>query len=391
MKIIIKFLKKIYHKVVQIKEKKFMDNLVSFIDFEDVKNEKLTKYKVITFVIPRMLAYSGGHTSILRLGTNMTELGYEVNYISYIDQPLEEMINNAKINLKNFKGNILSTSELYRIKSDVVIATYWESVFFVKKMNGYKMYFVQDYEPYFHLYGETFLFAKKTYELGLHMFSLGNWNKHMIEKNCDIKSEIDVIDFPYEKKEYSTVARDYQSYKDRRIFTIAVYVKNTGKRAPYLIQNILVNVKNEFLKDGLELDIKYYGEDKYFKCAGGENLGRLNKEELFDLYKNADFGMCASLSNISLVPYEMLATGLPLIEFEDGTYKHFLPENSAILISFNWRDLYNKIKEVINNPDIMDERAKNAYIALDSLSWQRTAKQYSEILNRISIEKSEGI
>lgn len=387
MKIIIKMLKKIYHKIRLKRERDFMNNLTSFIDFEPIDNVKPQKIKTITFVIPEMLAYSGGHTSILRLGTQLCKLGYTVNYFSYIEQTKEEMIKNAKINLANYEGNLLPKSEMDNIKSDVVVATYWASVFFTKKMSGYKMYFLQDYEPYFYLYGETFLFAKKTYELGLHMVSLGSWNKYMVEKQCDITTDIDIIDFPYEKNEYLRVERNYDSYKSKRNFKIAVYIKETGRRAPYIIQSILGKVKNEFSKENINLDIKYYGEDKYFECLEGENIGKLNKQQLSELYKEADFGMCASLSNVSLVPYEMLAMGLPLIEFEDGTYKYFLPEDSAILTSFNWRDLYEELKKSINNPNIIKERAKIAYAALDTLSWETSGKQFSDILNKVIEDK----
>ncbi|WP_315113954.1 glycosyltransferase family 1 protein [Clostridium intestinale] len=380
-------LKKIYQKMKLKKEKAFMNDVTSFIDFDLVENVKPAKVKIITFVIPQMRAYSGGHTSILRLGTQLYDLGYEINYVSHIEQEKDDMIKNAKINLASYKGDLFPKSELNKLNSDIVVATSWESAFFVKKMNGYKMYFVQDYEPYFHFFGEVFLIAKKTYELGLHMVSLGKWNKYMIEKNCEIHSDIDVIDFPYEKKEYSKFERDYKSYKNKTDFTFAVYIKNVGKRAPYIIQNILENVKNEFKKDNINLEIKYYGEDQNFQCSAGENLGRLTKAQLFELYKEADFGMCASLTNISLVPYEMLATGLPLIEFEDGTYKYFLPEDSAILISFNWRDLYEELKNSINNPDLIEKRVKSAYFSLENLSWENSTKQFCTILNEITDNK----
>ena len=51
----------------------------------------------------------------------------------------------------------------------------WDSSYIVKKLPGYKMYFVQDYEPYFYPYGEKYILAKKSYELGLHMVTLGPW------------------------------------------------------------------------------------------------------------------------------------------------------------------------------------------------------------------------
>ena len=71
------------------------------------------------------------------------------------------------------------------------------------------------------------------------------------------------------------------------------------------------------------------------------------KSELLNLYNTSDFGLVASLTNISLVPYEMLATGLPIIEFKEGTFEYFFPENTAIITSFDYNDFYKKVKESI--------------------------------------------
>ncbi len=57
----------------------------------------------------------------------------------------------------------------------------------------------------------------------------------------------------------------------------------------------------------------------------GNNLGKLNKEEMKSLYEKSDFGIVASMTNISLVPYEMLAMGLPIVEFKDGSFPFFFP------------------------------------------------------------------
>lgn len=40
-----------------------------------------------------------------------------------------------------------------------------------------------------------------------------------------------------------------------------------------------------------------------------------------------------SYTNISLVPYEMMATGLPLVELKEGTFTEFMPERSAVLLT----------------------------------------------------------
>ena len=67
--------------------------------------------------------------------------------------------------------------------------------------------------------------AQKSYEVGYHMVSLGKWNKHMIEKECNINSRLDYITFPYEGKEYFAKERNFDEYKTKKEFNFAVYIK----------------------------------------------------------------------------------------------------------------------------------------------------------------------
>ncbi len=372
--------KGIYHNLLAAMEKRQVNARLANYDPSVLHNSNPVKNHKITFVIERMAKYNGGQTSILRLGTELSKLGYQVGYIVYKPQTKSDMIECAGCNLSNYQGEMYTNKYLDKLNSDIVIASSWDTVSFTKKMKGYKMYFLQDYEPYFYPFGELFLLANKTYEQGLHMVSLGPWNKEMVEKNCRATSPVDYIEFPYEKREYPSCHRDYAAYAGKKDFILAVYLKYYGKRLPCITQYLLRQVKEEFKKDGIFLQIKYFGEDKSFRCDAGENLGMLSKKELLALYKKADFGMVASMSNISLVPYEMLATGLPLIEFEDGTFPYFFPEGSAILTSLSYMDLYGKMKEVIKKPGLLEEMHNTAEGYLESLSWQKSAKQFSDIL-----------
>ncbi len=378
----IKTLKKINYIRKQNTYKKYINGILDVVNFKPINNIRPQQIKTITFVIPGMPAYSGGHTSILRLGTELSNNGYDVKYTSFTKDSIVEMKNNASINLNSYKGEFID-EELEKINTDIVIATSWDSIYFARKIEGYKMYFVQDYEPYFHLYGECFLMAQKTYELGFHMVSLGEWNKSIIERECDVISRIDTITFPYEGKEYYDKGREFDLYSTKKEFNICVYVKDTGKRAPYITQYMLMKLQDEMNSENIKLNIKYFGETKDFKCDGGENLGKLNKEQLFELYSNSDFGMVASLTNISLVPYEMLATGLPIIEFKEGTFNYFFPENSAIVVSFDYEELNSRFKEVINNPERLKEMNYTSKQFLNSLSWKKTGEEFVKILKSI--------
>lgn len=378
-------LKRAYRNYKREKENKFFQNILPFLDFERINNTPLDSCKTVAFVVPTLLSFSGGHTSILRLGTYLSNFGYEVSYVSYENQSQIEMKKIADCNLNNNKGEFYGREALQNLNSDIVIATSWESVYHVKKLNGYKMYFVQDYEPYFYTYGEKYLLAKKTYELGLHMVSLGRWNMEMIKGTCTNIKKIDFIDFPYEKSEYNYEKRDFSSYKNRKKFDIAVYIKSNEKRSPHMVQEILSNIKSAFNTKGIDINILYFGEDKGIKLKDGTNLGKLSKTQLLELYKKCDFGMCASLTNISLVPYEMMATKLPIIEFKEGTFNSFFPEDVAILTSFDWKVLLEKLEYLIKYPENLQKTTEKALSVIKDLNWDNSAKQFDTIIKNNKI------
>ena len=91
---------------------------------------------------------------------------------------------------------------------------------------------------------------------------------------------------------------------------------------------MLEKASKVFNEKGYEIEVNFFGFNKSTKLSFGNNLGKLNKEEMKSLYEKSDFGIVASMTNISLVPYEMLAMGLPIVEFKDGSFPFFFRINS---------------------------------------------------------------
>ena len=366
--------------------------------------KKPQKVRTVTFIITRMVRFHGGQTSILHLGTELEKMGLKVCYLSCKEQSPEEMELCANANLPDYRGRVFAINRyLAAIKKgkikepDVVVASSWDTVSFALKFGeSYKMYFVQDYEPLFYKFGEEYLMCRNTYLQGLHMVSLGEWNRRMILKELGIFEnfkgsdkrdsgiKIDVVSFPYDSEGYTRLERDYDAYHYKNKITIAVYLKFYGKRLPNLIPYMLENTAEKLKENGIELEILYFGEAKTFNPKGGRNLGQLNKEELRKLYAKADFGLVASMSNISLVPYEMHASGLPVIEFGDGSYPFFFGNDTAILTKIGEKDIAGKLLEVIKDPQILREMDEKAGEKLKSLSWERTAKEFVGILKSIA-------
>ena len=349
--------------------------------FNSVNNVKPIKIRTIAIVVPELHKFTGGHTSIIRLGSLLARKGFDVSYVSYVNQSINEMQEVLKANYSSAQGNCISYHDAMERSYDLIVATNWVSVYWSKLLSGYKAYFVQDYEPYFYMVDEEYELAKETYELGFHIISLGKWNIDQINKNCVNKGLQSYISFPYEPSEYRLSDRDFYRIQKTKRIKLAVYTKENGKRMANLMQCILLKAKEEFEHRGFEFLVQFFGLKKEYRVDVGVNLGKLNKEEMNQLYVDSDFGFVASMTNISLVPYEMMGTGLPIIEFKNGSYSSFLPKEAAILIDFDYRTLVNEIEDCINNPERLMKMRQVGLSATENLSWNNTVNEFVSILN----------
>ena len=323
-----------------------------------------------------MLSHSGGHTSILRLATEISKQGYEVQYVLLNNQRVSEAKKIAKLNLEHYRGVFVNIRDFVSKKEEVIIATASNTVFQAMNMEGYKMYFVQDYEPTFFALGDRYLMAKKTYEVGFHIVSLGKWNYNMIRKECHNINCINYIDFPCEISEYPFIKRNFSKLKGKKEIIIAAYIKMVGRRLPLITQELLKSLKDLYKKKGIKVKIFYFGEDKGLRCEGGVNIGKLSRKQLYELYQKADFGYVSSYSNISIIPYEMISSGLPVIEIMDGSFQNFFSLNCAILTETIPKDLYKKMEYYIENPKELEEMVNNAASYIKDLNWESSARQF---------------
>lgn len=362
------------------------DSILKYFNYEPAKQEKKDVYHTITFVTTGIIAYDGGQTTMLHLGTLLSQEGYDVYYLSYVPQTRQEMAQNAEFNYPSYQGTCLDMSQLDEHKSDIWIATLWESAYVIKNKPGYKMYFVQDYEPYFYPFGDRYQLAKKSYELGLHMVSLGPWCAKMIRENCQVNSPIDQINFPVNLESYPYQKRDFSRYQNKKTFDVAVYTKwRSPRRAPINIQLTLKNCQKILANHGVKLNLHYFGTEKDAQFISGENLGKLTQAEMIKLYHESDFGIAPSMTNFSLVPFEMMSCGLPLIDFKEGTGKYFLPTGSYLQTSFNEKDLAQAFLNASQNSFVIEKRVQRGVAHLQSITWKQTLTDFAAIIEKISV------
>ena len=184
-------------------------------------------------------------------------------------------------------------------------------------------------------------------------------------------------------RKWDNVKHISEKIKEKRKIKVAVYLKEESKRLPVIIPLILDNLKKSLKLKGFELEINYFGNALPICINNGIECGKLSKKQLHELYCECDFGMVASLTNISLVPYEMIAAGLPVIEFKDGTFDYFFSKETAILCDLSYKHLEKEILYYVENPAELEEMTIRANKSILSLSWEKSANQFVEILDHV--------
>lgn len=364
-------------------EKNSIFKLMNNIDFSRVENLPPQKIESVAMILPDIYSNLGGITSALRILTSFQKHGCQVTIALNGNMDVDTAKKNAMACMPNFHGNVKKVSECFADQYDICIATNWETAYWAKQLNGYKIYFVQDYEPNFYETNDFSVLARETYTFGYHVISLGSWNLDQIKMNVPYtSSKLDYVDFPYDRNEYCFHPRDYLSYKDKKEIKIVCYIRFIGRRIPYICEYLLAKSKQVIENKGYNVDISFFGIDKHNQFGCGNNLGKLTRAELAKLYQNSDFGMVASMSNISLVPFEMLASGLPVIEFREGSYPYFLGDDTALLTDFDYRTLCNSILGVLQDPSKLITMHKKAEEKLAKLSWDKTCNQFWNILEK---------
>ncbi len=339
----------------------------------------------IAFIVPGMTGGSGGLTSILRLGTWLSRFGYKVVYVSYLPQSRHDLEAIARRNLPDWRG-VFMEWDTFRSgggRFDVGVATLWVSCYHLMKYLdrfGRKAYFIQDYEPYFYPVGDHYCLAENTYRLGLHHISLGAWNLQRIAFHTGIGDGTEVV-FPVELEQYPLVRRSLRREGEVRL---AVYLKREDKRAGSLLSLGLKIAEDRFRNQGVPMDIRVFGLDssRPWSLPAGQNLGQLSMSQLQELYAWADFGLVASLTNISLINYEMLACGLPVIDLAAGSASVFFDETEMIFARTAPEGVYESLATWRGRKadlEAMVARSQDK-IHRNNWTWEQTARQFESAL-----------
>jgi glycosyltransferase involved in cell wall biosynthesis len=355
---------------------------------------------VINWIIPDMGVGSGGHMTIFRTIGFLEKFGHKNRIYVFggtkhgSSGKLKKFIND---NFQNLEAEVHNSIDNIK-DSDALIATSWQTAYPVKAIQNTrkKFYFVQDFEPSFFPMGGEYRIAENTYKFGFYGICAGPWLAQVVK---EYGMQSDYFDLAYDPKIYFPQKIDLPLVlesrnefgsrktiilKDIKKTRLLCYAQPVKARRCF---ELMVQGLRELYARGIDFDLNFVGWDiaSYILPFDEElrNLRVLTHEGLAKLYAWADLAVVFSATNYSLLPHEMMACKLPLVELKGpNTEAVFKDGENITLVEPDPIAIADKIEELLNNPEKRKQQAEKAYEYIQQFSWEKSGKKVEEILKR---------
>ncbi|NCU40625.1 glycosyltransferase family 1 protein [Candidatus Saccharibacteria bacterium] len=341
------------------------------------KNPKIGSL-VINWLMPPPGKGSGGHMNIFRFIQYAEKAGHECRIYLYADggkgsvQPVLDDIGSSYPETEAVK-TMTWLDQREMDEADILFATSWQTAYAVynSTLSARRFYFVQDFEPYFFPTGSLYSLAENTYKFGFYGVTAGGWLAKKLRGEYDM--ETDHFDFGADESLYS-----YKTTGNRN--EIFFYARPYTARRGFELGIVALTI---FHKKHPEYTINLAGSDvsEYEIPFPYNNLKTLEPHELNNLYNKCAAGLVLSLTNMSLLPLELLSSGtIPVVN--SGENNRLVSNNPYIAYTDNTPlALANKLSEIVERNDLPGY-ALAASKSIPNSSWDSSGKKFVSILER---------
>ena len=332
----------------------------------------------IHWIIPDFSKGAGGHMTIFRTIRYLESFGHQNSIWIMWSSQWGSARNAKKIIIDHFQDlkaevGYIDEVNLNKLQGDIIFATEWRSAYFVRAIERFRirMYFVQDYEADFFPKGTEYFLAQNTLDFGFHAITAGKWLKSVLSKKG--LNDVGYFELAYDSKNYFP-PKNKKREKNRIAFYSRTATPRRLSEMGMLAFEILFEERNDF-----HVDIFGESHDERFPYPS-KSHGILDSKNLGSLYRKCTLGIVFSSTNYSLIPQEMMACGLPVIEMDGENTRQTFPEESVILAKPDPESIARAISNLLDDIDLRNKISNNALKYVTTLSWEKSSRQVETIL-----------
>lgn len=342
--------------------------------YKPVSTTKKKLHHTINWVMSPPGPNGGGHQNIFRFINYLERQGHKCRVYLYSAHhyiPVSQVRENLK------RGSYAKTKASIRwlngpmAPADAVFATGWETAYAVFNDPGKarKFYFVQDFEPYFYPMGSEYVLAENTYRFNFFGITAGKWLSKKLSK------------------EYGMACAYYDFAADTSIYRF----ENRESRKEIFFYARPVTARRGFELGIMALQIFHKKHPDYvINCVGWDvseydipfpyrNLKDLSIQELSEVYNRCAAGLVISLTNMSLLPLEVLACGaIPVVT--DGPNNRLVGDSPYIKYAQSSpAALAEALSEIVAKKDL-PTYAEKAARSVKGLDWDESGRRLEAVL-----------
>ena len=317
----------------------------------------------VAVVLPQFRRGSGGHSTIANLVRGLEARGHHVS-LHVHDEEGRHDGEDVDALFQRFFGPVAArTTTALPDAPDVVVATGWQTVPTVLKVSAKaRAYLVQDHEPEFYATSAERTWAAWTYDQGLHAICASPWLASVVG------GEASSFDLGVDHDHYKPLPTH------RRDDLVLAYARAvTPRRAVPLALLAL----HELHRRRPHVEIALFGESREIPTPfPHRHLGVLEPDGLAHAYASAAVGMVLSLTNPSLVPTEMLACGLPVVDVaSDAMVATFGHDGPIVLAEPDPLALCDAVERLLDDLLERADRSRAGTALAAERTWPRAAEQ----------------
>lgn len=316
---------------------------------------------------------SGGHQNIFRFIGFMEAAGHTVRiYLYSTADPTNAEQARVRVERSSSYNTVRASIEKYPDNGipgdvDAVFATGWETAYrsFRDSSNARRFYFVQDFEPLFYPTGSEAILAENTYRFGFIGITAGEWLARKLRDEYGMRTS--TFSFGAERSNYSLT-------NSARRAGVFFYARPETPRRGFEIGAMALDL---FSREKPNSPIILAGQDlrRLRLPFAHENPGNMQVGELNEVYNRCAAGLVLSLTNMSLLPLELLSAGvIPVVN--DAPNNRLVSNNPYIEYSDAMpRALADRLIAIVDREDQVAHAAAAAASVSDA-TWAQSGAQF---------------
>jgi O-antigen biosynthesis protein len=327
---------------------------------------------VVNWVCPPPSAGSGGHTTMFRLVEHFERSGNVCRVYLYDIYGGDAAYYSSRVR-KVFPGFAGEISDVVKGMADAhaVVATAWPTAYpvYADRCRGKRFYLVQDFEPWFYPLSARSVLADNTYRMGFHAITAGRFLAAKLSAEYGMAT--DAFDFGCDSA-YHLV--DGVGVRDGIVF----YAKPEAPRRAFELGLMALQL---FAERHPDITIHFYGSRIGKLPFSFKDHGLLRPNELNSIYNRCFAGLSLSMTNVSLVPHEMLSAGcIPVVN--DAEHNRIVLDNPFVRYAPPTpHALADALGDVVATKDFAS-LAASASASVSSASWEEAGRIVEQSIRR---------